>query len=279
MFVELVDAELRGEFNAWWSGTGSHLRARPGALSRCAASSAATRARERAGRWCARAPGARGRFAASCWERLAPLLEHPVFAVDLPGRGARASVDLATVGIEACVEAVVEDAGGWTTSSWSATPSPGWSCGRSHRPRRPVGPPRLRRRRRPLDGGCVFDTMSPSCTSPSWPTWWTASTGRGPSAASYLCNDMDDDATAFTLACRVAESVRLLAEPVDLTATRSVPCTYVRLTLDATLPLGAQDRAAAASVIPTSWTSQRAHGDDQRAGALARIIEGARSAT
>jgi len=42
-----------------------------------------------------------------------PLLEDPVIAVDLPGRGARASVDLATVGIEACVEAVVEDAGGW----------------------------------------------------------------------------------------------------------------------------------------------------------------------
>jgi len=79
---------------------------------------------------------------------------------------------------------------------------------------------------------------------------------EGPSAASYLCNDMDDDATAFTLACRVAESVRLLAEPVDLTATRSVPCTYVRLTLDATLRSAPRTGRRPPSVIPTSWTSQ-----------------------
>jgi len=99
---------------------------------------------------------------------------------------------------------------------------------------------------------------------------------EGPSAASYLCNDMDDDSTAFTLACRVAESVRLLAEPVDLTATRSVPCTYVRLTLDATLPLGAQDRAAAALGDPDVVDLAAGHMAMISApGALARIIEGA----
>ena len=222
-----------------------------------------------------------GRFAASCWERLAPLLEDPVIAVDLPGRGARASVDLATVGIEACVEAVVEDAGGWDDivlvgHSLAGVVLPGAATALGDRVARLV----FAAAAVPFDGGCVFDTMSPELHESVVANLVDGIyRPEGPSAASYLCNDMDDDSTAFTLACRVAESVRLLAEPVDLTATRSVPCTYVRLTLDATLPLGAQDRAAAALGDPDVVDLAAGHMAMISApGALARIIEGARSA-
>ena len=43
------------------------------------------------------------------WDPLVPLLELPVIAVDLPGRGARPA-DLSTVTLDDCVAAVIEDA-------------------------------------------------------------------------------------------------------------------------------------------------------------------------
>src|SRR5690348_8561443 len=46
---------------------------------------------------------------ADSWDRLTPLLEGEVLAVDLPGRGARADVDLRTVTLEDCGKAVAAD--------------------------------------------------------------------------------------------------------------------------------------------------------------------------
>jgi pimeloyl-ACP methyl ester carboxylesterase len=45
----------------------------------------------------------------ACWSRLLPLLDRPPLAVDLPGRCGRPG-DLATIGLEDCVAAVLEDA-------------------------------------------------------------------------------------------------------------------------------------------------------------------------
>src|SRR5690242_14285700 len=45
----------------------------------------------------------------ACWSRLLPLLELPAVAVDLPGRYGRPG-DLATIGLDDCVAAVIQDA-------------------------------------------------------------------------------------------------------------------------------------------------------------------------
>jgi pimeloyl-ACP methyl ester carboxylesterase len=46
---------------------------------------------------------------AGSWERIIPLLGDEALAVDLPGRGSRAGIDLRTVTLEDCAEAVVVD--------------------------------------------------------------------------------------------------------------------------------------------------------------------------
>lgn len=46
---------------------------------------------------------------ASCWDRLVPRLTGRVVAVDLPGRGERADIDLRTVTLEDCADAIVAD--------------------------------------------------------------------------------------------------------------------------------------------------------------------------
>ena len=48
-------------------------------------------------------------FGAACWKELVPLLDAEALAVDLPGRGARSDVDLRTVTLEDCAEAVLAD--------------------------------------------------------------------------------------------------------------------------------------------------------------------------
>jgi pimeloyl-ACP methyl ester carboxylesterase len=50
-----------------------------------------------------------GLHTSACWSSLLPLLELPARAVDLPGRGDRPA-DLATVTLDDCVAAVLEDA-------------------------------------------------------------------------------------------------------------------------------------------------------------------------
>ena len=46
---------------------------------------------------------------ANCWDRLTPLLDGEVLAVDLPGRGSRADLDVRTVTLDDCGKAVVAD--------------------------------------------------------------------------------------------------------------------------------------------------------------------------
>lgn len=50
-----------------------------------------------------------GMHSSHCWQPLLPLLDLPTVAVDLPGRGTRPA-ELATVTLEDCVAAVLEDA-------------------------------------------------------------------------------------------------------------------------------------------------------------------------
>src|SRR4051794_25384157 len=46
---------------------------------------------------------------ANCWDRLTPLLDGEVLAVDLPGRGTRADVDIRTVTLDDCAKAAAAD--------------------------------------------------------------------------------------------------------------------------------------------------------------------------
>jgi len=221
MFVELVDASCAASSTHGGRAPGSHLRARPGVFP---GARPPRRRHERVS-----AAGAMVRPCSWCTGALRRLVlgapGPPARTPCLRRRPARpwrtCLVDLATVGIEACVEAVVEDAGGWDDIVLvghslagvvlPAQPPPsatGWPASSSSPPPSPRRRVRLRHHEPELHESVVANLVD-GIYRP-----------EGPSAASYLCNDMDDDATAFTLACRVAESVRLLAEPVDLTATR-----------------------------------------------------------
>ena len=46
---------------------------------------------------------------ADCWDRLLPHLDRAAVAVDLPGRGSRAGVDLASVTLDDCARAILDD--------------------------------------------------------------------------------------------------------------------------------------------------------------------------
>ena len=46
---------------------------------------------------------------ATSWDRLLPHLDRPAIAVDLPGRGSRADVDLASVRLDDCARAILDD--------------------------------------------------------------------------------------------------------------------------------------------------------------------------
>ena len=48
-------------------------------------------------------------FGANCWDRLLPHLDRPAIAVDLPGRGSRAGIDLASVRLDDCARAILDD--------------------------------------------------------------------------------------------------------------------------------------------------------------------------
>ncbi|WP_308115765.1 alpha/beta hydrolase [Rhodococcus sp. BP-241] len=86
---------------------------------------------------------------ASCWDRLVPRLTGRVVAVDLPGRGERADIDLRTVTLEDCADAIVADVERMSpTSCWWPTRSP--EC-----------------RSRAFSTGC----RTVSGTWSSWPRW------------------------------------------------------------------------------------------------------------
>ena len=219
-----------------------------------------------------------GRFAASCWDWMLPALAAPVVAVDLPGRGRRSSVDLNTVGIEASVDAIVEDVGEWEdivlvghSLAGVVLPAAAALGGR-------VACLVFVSAAVPPDGGSVLDGTSAELRQTVMDTLVDGVyRPEGPEAARYLCNDMDDEATSFTLSCRVDESIRLLSEPVDLAAVSSVPCVYVRFTRDITLMPAAQEAAIAALGSPRVVDLEAGHmGMISRPVALARIIEDVR---
>jgi pimeloyl-ACP methyl ester carboxylesterase len=190
-------------------------------------------------------------FGAQCWERLIPLLDGDTCAVDLPGRGSRSDIDLRTLTLTDCAQAIVDDvdAAGLDDIVLVAHSFAGVSVPR-------VMPALASRLRHvvflsavvPADGTRVLDQIDPEVRSAV-----EASIGDGiyhqdpAGAQAMLCNDLDADDTAWTLGQVTDESAALLAEPVDLSGLAvDVPRTYVRLTLDHCYPPDLQERSAQA---------------------------------
>jgi len=193
-----------------------------------------------------------GNYTSACWQRLTPLLDGDVLLIDLPGRNGRlpAAADLT---LADNVAAVIEDL--------RAAAHPGEDVvlvGHSvagitvahvvNEAPQLVGRVVLLSCTIPPHGSAVLDHIDPDVRES------VLSGARGgafvldeATARLILCNDMDPEQTAFTLAHMVEDANAVLVERVDLTGLRSgVPVTYVRLGEDATLPPARQDHAIAA---------------------------------
>jgi len=178
---------------------------------------------------------------ANCWDRLTPLLDGEVLTVDLPGRGARADIDLRAVTLDDCAKAVVADV---VDRDLTDIVLVGHSFGGVTVPRVMA---QLADRIRhvvmlsavvPEDGTRVLDQIDPEVRA-------TVEAGIaggvytvGVEAARYmLCNDADDEQSEFILGQLVDDAAALLAEPVDLSGYRlPIPRTYVQLSRDQCYP-------------------------------------------
>jgi pimeloyl-ACP methyl ester carboxylesterase len=193
-----------------------------------------------------------GGFAGSCWDPLLPLLDAPVRAVDLPGRGSHPA-SLADVHIADFVDAVVDEIVGndlhevvLVGHSLAGVTLPGVADRIPDRLRRVVFVSCVV----PSDGQSVIDVMqslSPAVRAVAEQTAGEVTSGDGTLdarlAAAMFCNDMDDEQRAFTLAHLVPEAVQVITEAVSLAGfDQAVPRTYVRLLRDASIVLEVQDQ-------------------------------------
>jgi pimeloyl-ACP methyl ester carboxylesterase len=196
-----------------------------------------------------------GGFAGSCWDLLVPLLEPPVLAVDLPGRGDRPAA-VSTVRVSDFVNAVVEDIVELDLTdvvlvghSLAGITLPGVAARVPDRLRRVVFiscsvPPHG------VSVADVLDTFSPAAAEVASRIGGSVVSADGTLhpdlAREMFCNDMDADQCAFTLARQVREALGVISEPVDLSGLRqSIPMTYVRPLRDASLTFATQQRMTA----------------------------------
>jgi pimeloyl-ACP methyl ester carboxylesterase len=193
-----------------------------------------------------------GGFAGSCWDPLVPLLKGPTYAVDLPGRGGD-GVDLSGITVNDFVTAVSDvivdnDLREVTLvgHSMAGLTLPGVA---------ERVPDRLKALvfvscSVPPHGATLAETLvdlSPTVSDLMerlGDDVVDVSGALHPDfARAMFCNDMDERQTAFTLDRMVPEALGVIGEVTDLTGLRQpVPRTYVRLTLDASISLDAQNR-------------------------------------
>jgi pimeloyl-ACP methyl ester carboxylesterase len=178
---------------------------------------------------------------ADCWDRLTPLLDGDVLAVDLPGRGTRRDIDLRAVTLEDCGKAVVADI---VERDLTDIVLVGHSFGGVTVPRvMALVPDRIRRvvllsAVVPEDGTRVLDQIDPDVRASV-----EAAIAGGvysidaDSARAMLCNDADEEQSEFILSRVVDDAAALLSETVDLSGYRlPAPRTYVRLSEDRCYP-------------------------------------------
>jgi pimeloyl-ACP methyl ester carboxylesterase len=196
-----------------------------------------------------------GGFGARCWDPLVPLLDGPVVAVDLPGRGRRPA-DLATVTLDDFATAVVEDI---EDADLTDVVLVGHSLAGVTLPRVLARVPERIRHVAfvsccvPPPGGTVAEAvagLSPTAAEVAARLGdeLMGEDGRlhEDVAAAMFCNDMDEALTRRTLELLTSEAPGVLSEPTDLAGLQQpVPRTYVRLLQDAAIELEAQDRMVA----------------------------------
>lgn len=176
-------------------------------------------------------------FGADCWDELIPHLGAEALAVDLPGRGTRAEIDLRTVTLADCAEAVRQDV---EAKDLRDVVLVGHSFAGVTVPRvLDLMPDRIRHvvlvsAVVPPDGTRVLDQIDPDVrvlVEQSIAGGLYHQTREG--AAALLCNDMDEATAASTLDRLIDDSAALLSERVDLSGYgRELPRTYVHLTRD-----------------------------------------------
>ncbi|RNG27758.1 alpha/beta fold hydrolase [Streptomyces botrytidirepellens] len=174
---------------------------------------------------------------AATWNRLVPLLEGEVLAVDLPGRGARADIDLHEVTLNGCAKAVAQDI---THSGFTDITLVAHSFGGVVTPQvMSLVPDRIRQvvllsAVVPPDGTTVADHIDVEVKEALASSMAGGIYTFGPEAArALLCSDADEEQAAEVQEHLVDDAAALLAEPVDLTGYRlPVPRTYIRLSQD-----------------------------------------------
>jgi pimeloyl-ACP methyl ester carboxylesterase len=187
-----------------------------------------------------------GGFDSRCWDLTIPHLEHPVLAVDLPGRGSRPE-PLESVTFPRCGQAIVEEvdaAGarevvlvGHSLGGSSIIPAVGRLgdrvrhvvCVAAMVPRHGYGTHQewTEDLRASIDDERHRgrDTMSPD------------------KVAELFGNDLDEEGLAWCVARLVPEAEGLTTEPVDLTPLRSgIPTSWVLTTRDAIMKPAMQRR-------------------------------------
>lgn len=187
-----------------------------------------------------------GGFGSAAWDRLLPFLPGQVLAVDLPGRGIRADVDLPGVTTRACAEAVVAD---MVAQDVQDAVLVGHSLAGVTIPRiMALAPERLRAAVLvsaivPRHGEPVMTTMDPATRAAVEPALASGVYSPGAGAGlEMLCNDLDAEQVEFVVKSRTDDSMRLLSEPADLSGlTAPVPRWYIHLTRDHRVPPALQD--------------------------------------
>jgi len=196
-------------------------------------------------------------FAASCWDDVVPLLDPPVLAVDLPGRGGR-PYPLDQLTTEVFADAVAEDIVAHDLHdivlvghSLAGITVPGVVERVGDRVRHVV----FVAAAVPPHGQRVVDTLDPSMRALAEEIALQPPAPMEPSLARALfCDGMSEEQATRTLSLMVVEGPRLTVEPVSLAAMEGdLPRSWVRLGRDVVIPPERQDEAIArlgATVYP-----------------------------
>ena len=180
-------------------------------------------------------------MSAECWQRLVPLLDGDTIAVDLPGRAARSDIDLRSVTLTDCEEAIVRDVLDADLSdivlvahSFAGVSVPRVMAALAPRLRHVVFLSAVV----PQDGTRVLDQIDPDVRGSVEAGIAGGVYTVGIDAARYmLCNDADEEQSEFILGRLVDDAAAMLAETVDLSGYRlPIPRTYVRLGRDQCYP-------------------------------------------
>lgn len=199
-----------------------------------------------------------GGTTARFWDRLVPLLDGPILAVDMPGRAGR-DADLATLSVEQEVASILEDVAASVPArsvvvvahSSGGLVVPGVVAGLGNeRVERIV----LNAALVPPEGGCGLDCMQPrhregllmflDAMEPGAPPLTTPGPPGDPEEfrTTYGGDPLDDDTLAFVvdpIRC-VADTVHHYLQPVAWAGVAGVPITYVVNDRDRPIPTASQ---------------------------------------